>query len=557
MNNILHRVIRILAMLALLQSAAPFALAQEAGSTAPGQENSARTIQRLDSLSPRISELQDNRAAFITERGPSVSDLSDPDKIQLQEMDAEIEQLSNAFELIALGDVDTAAFAATSNEPFNWQQELTEVAAPIVDSIKNVTEKSRQLGVLRDAVAKNKQQIRIANQAITTIDKQTELPITGPALEKLQGIRSSWEAQRQSIEDQLVTNEARFEILKQNEIPFSQRVRNGMRSFVLGRGLTLMLAVLAGFITWLLMRAIWWVANNRFMTKNTRRKAVWFRLLSYSFALLTGVVMFIAFIAVLQVRQDTLLLAIALVLVVTAALGLRNYLPNYINETRLLLNIGPVREDERIMMNGIPWNVESINLQTVLRNPALNGVIRLPIADIKHTTSRPYRDDLWFPSERGDYILLPGDQFGQVLEQTPELVQIRVSGGMIKSLTASEYYAMPITNLSRGKTFGIATTFGLDYSIQNESLGEVPKVLKSVVQEALTGIGQEKAAREVMVELNEAGASSLDYMIYATFPSENASDYYRFGRTIRQACVQACNENGWSIPYPQMVMHQA
>jgi len=305
------------------------------------------------------------------------------------------------------------------------------------------------------------------------------------------------------------------------------------------------------------MRAIWWFAINRVLNKQTRRKAVWFRLLSYSFALLTGVVMFIAFIAVLQMRQDTLLLAIALVLVVTAALGLRNYLPNYISETRLLLNIGPVREDERIMLNGIPWNVESINLQTVLRNPALNGVVRLPIAYIKNATSRPYRDDIWFPTHVGDYVLLPGDQFGQILEQTPELVQIRVRGGMIKSLTTAEFYAMPITNLSRGESFGIATTFGLDYNIQQSSLTEVPDTLKKVVQSALIDLGHQEAADNVMVELNEAGASSLDYMIYAQFPSENAAEYFKFGRTIRQACVQACNENGWSIPYPQMVMHSA
>jgi len=207
MTKILHagvsNSLRLILLIALLINTA---WAQDATSPTTKDETSARTLVRLDSLSARLNELTVNRIEFLESRGGSVSALSDDDKILLQEMDAEIEQLSDAFELIALGDVDVGSFSsAETDSPFNWQQELTEVAAPIVDSIKNVTEKPRQLSKLRDAVSKNRRQLQIADQAIATIDRQTKLPLTEPTQKKLLAIRSEWESLRQSVEDQLVT----------------------------------------------------------------------------------------------------------------------------------------------------------------------------------------------------------------------------------------------------------------------------------------------------------------------------------------------------------------
>jgi len=510
---------------------APTTFAQEATQASPSnqqvtpQSETVRRIARLESLSTRIAALRAERAEFLADNSGAASALSEANRLQLRVLDTELAQLSETFD--------------------------------IVDTIKNVTEKPRQIAILRDAAERNRRQIGIAEQAINTLERQSALSVTATTKAELESVLSDWFSTKQNLEDKLVTNEAKLLQLQQNEVPLSDKLRGGLRSFVLGRGLTLLLAIAAACLAWILMRGVWWLAINKFMSKNTRRKAVWFRLMSYSFALLTGVVMFVAVIAVLQIRQDTLLLAIALVLTVTAVLSLRNYLPNFINETRLLLNLGPVREDERLMLNGIPWNVENINLQTVLRNPALHGVVRLPIADVKNLTSRPYRDDLWFPSNTGDYVLLPGDVFGFVLQQTPELIQVRVLGGMIKSIPTAEYFAQPIINLSRGETFGVMATFGLDYAVQHESLTTIPDTLRVAIQNAITNAGHPAVAENILVELSEAGASSLDYLIYAQFPSTHASDYFKFGRIIRQACVQACNENNWSIPYPQMVMHRA
>ena len=87
----------------------------------------------------------------------------------------------------------------------------------------------------------------------------------------------------------------------------------------------------------------------------------------------TGLLMLVAVFVVFYQRGDVLLLGLMILLFVGLALGARQVLPQYVNEAKLLLNIGPMREGERLVWHGLPWRVESINMYTVLRNPELHG----------------------------------------------------------------------------------------------------------------------------------------------------------------------------------------
>jgi hypothetical protein len=49
----------------------------------------------------------------------------------------------------------------------------------------------------------------------------------------------------------------------------------------------------------------------------------------------------------------------------------------------------------------------------------------------------------------------------------------------------------------------------------------------------------------------------LEYFVLADFNGEAAPRYAALGRMIQTACLNASNEQGWEIPFPQMVVHQA
>jgi small-conductance mechanosensitive channel len=61
--------------------------------------------------------------------------------------------------------------------------------------------------------------------------------------------------------------------------------------------------------------------------------------------------------------------------------------------------------------------------------------------------------------------------------------------------------------------------------------------------------------KELYVEFDEAAASSLNFFIYASFLGQAADSYFRIRRTLQSLAVDACNTNGWVIPFTQMTVH--
>ena len=522
--------------------------------TTPSPDELASEVSRLD----RVVDALDKKRLARDNLKQSLAGIATPsseDQRELDQLNEDIQSLSETFEILTVGDMDEALFKAVESEPFDWQTELMLVLEPVLDGLQSLTEKPRQMTNLRALIALNKRRLQAADKAIeklgalpaSSYEEDTQLQI-GVLLDK-------WINQKESIEQRLIGVEAQLERLEAAEENEASGVLPSLKEFILGRGLTLLLAILAVLVTWALMRFIWWVFSNHIVSKDQRRGSLWFRLLSYSFYLVNIIVSIVAVLVVLYLREDLLLLALALLALAVMALGIRRYIPSYVREARLLLDLGSVREGERVIYNDLPWQVTSINLNTVLWNPNLDGIVRLPLETIETLTSRPIKDKNWFPTRKGDYVLLPDGTFGLVLSQTPELVELRVKGGMIQWTRTADWYSMSIINLSIGKTYGVSVTFGLDYGLQSISLTEIPKTLEEGLVAALNNAGYKKYVEGLLVELKSAGASSIDYLIFVTVSSEKASDYYSIERLVQQTCVAVANEQGWNIPFPQMVVH--
>ena len=250
-----------------------------------------------------------------------------------------------------------------------------------------------------------------------------------------------------------------------------------------------------------------------------------------------------------------LLLAITLLVVFFAALGFRHTLPRYVNEIRLLLNIGPVREGERVMYQGLPMEVRSLNLFVILRNPDLEGIVRLPLSALDQLVSRPFaKTEPWFPCRAGDYVMLPDGTFGQVQRQTLEHVVLQSIGSSVLYSSAA-FLQANARNLSR-EGYAIVATFGLDYRHQAISLDTVPARLRDALIEAFRQADFGDALESLLVEFKAAAAHSLDYLIVASLNGCAASAYYRASRLVQQTCVAVCNQEHWVIPFNQLTLHQ-
>lgn len=525
-------------------------------STALTDETTLQAI-RLAELSRLLEKKTEQRSELRQVLEGADENALVQERTTLTNLNRDIAKLTTTFEIVALGSTDTSLLNGADETPTDWRQDMIEILDPLVESLKSVTKRPRQLAELRDAIFMADSRLDVAEDALAelqTIDIET---LEGAAKERVAALVTKWQDEQEQLNQEKLVSQSQLERLTADQESFFDGVLPATRAFLLGRGLTLVVALIAAILAWAVMRFLWWVYTTRFTTKDLRRNKTWFRLLEYSYYLFTTLVTLVVVVIVLYIREDLLLLALAILLIFGAVLSFRQFLPRYVREARLLLNLGSVREDERVVYNGLPWQVMSLNLHSVLRNPALDGVIRLPLDAISDLVSRPVKNNLWFPSNKGDYVILPDGMLGQIRHQTPDLVEISVRGGMTMTYNTSDFYAINLINLSRDETFGVSATFGFDYALQAISLTEIPKALEQEVQKVFHDEGFEKELKSLMVELTTANTSSLDFILFATFDSKVARNYYKLERLLQQSCVSVSNKKGWTIPFPQLTIHQA
>jgi hypothetical protein len=223
----------------------------------------------------------------------------------------------------------------------------------------------------------------------------------------------------------------------------------------------------------------------------------------------------------------------------------------------LFLDMGAVREGQRVFVNGLPWRVQSISFYCVLVNPALvGGFLRLPIADIAAMRSRPDREDEpWFPTREGDVVLLDDERPGVVEFQSTEVVRLRKPGGNQIVFPTAQFASEPHEVISNGYRVDLA--FGIDYQSQGEITTTMRDTLQAEIERGWRASRWASSLVGVSVEFSTAGASSLDYYVRVDLDGSQALEYAVQRRHLARLCVDACNANGWVIPFQQITLHVA
>ncbi|MEM7260574.1 MAG: hypothetical protein AAF488_01195, partial [Planctomycetota bacterium] len=381
--------------------------------------------------------------------------------------------------------------------------------------------------------------------------------------------RSATEGEtRRKIDDLIVTWEQRLtEFRNQEQVAAYELQRKlGERSslvestgqfvngFFRNRGANLLIALGSFLAVFLVLR----YTRRRLLKLIFRRRATFYsRLASVVLQVLSLICAIAAMILALFSVSDWVLLVLVLVFFIGIGWASVNMLPQFFEQVRLLLNLGSVRENERIILEGLPWRVDELKIYTVLRNPDLQGgVYRIPIRDLVGLHSRPLADDeVWFPSRPGDWVKLDDGVRGRVVHQSPDVVQLVEPGGAHKTYQTQAFLGQNPRNLSTN--YRMHVVFGIDYAHQAISTTSVPETMKAALRAGLTTIIDGDAILNLAVEFREAGASSLDYSLIADLSGSTAAQYDVIKRAISRFMVDTCNEHGWGIPFTQITVHQA
>lgn len=516
----------------------------------PEADKSTRLDIVQSVLESKLIERKELREAITAAEPDDIADL----EAALVEINDEITELRESFEQIAVGSVDLGIFGA-DDEEFNWRTEMTQVMMPIIRNLQSLTEKPRKIEALRSAISENNNQLETAQEAVIAIDETLSLASSEPTKQALVELQVNWKDQVEEIQRRTEVAKVKLDNLQTSNRSFFDSFKTGILGFVTGRGLTLLLAIVAAAAVWYVVKLI-----TKLLLKKSRGEAAKNfrtrqRLVQYAFNLLTALLMAIVVLVVLYIRGDVLLLGVAFLITGLTVLGLRNVIPKFISEARLLLNLGSIREDERVMYNGVPYKVTQLNMYSILKNPELTGIVRLPLESMMAMISRPAGKEIWFPASKGDFIMTSDGKLLEVIALTTELVQLQSLVGTKSSIPTADFYAMTFDNITRGDSFAIVSTFGIGYVHQGISNDSVPAAFQKSVAAALAQRDFSEHVVSVSVELKEAGGSSLDYWVCVVMASTAVRSYFKIDRIIQQTCVETCSKESWDIPFPQLTIH--
>ncbi|RME04858.1 MAG: hypothetical protein D6812_03900 [Deltaproteobacteria bacterium] len=509
----------------------------------------------LQSILASIEQLNAQRRETLDIlRSPEAEGQKEELTRRLQEIQAKLNQLERNFDEIATG-IDLTAFVNKQEKiEIDWQHEIEELLRPLVNELRRITNRPRELDRLRTEIAESEQRIELIDRAITNIDRLIAQTTDSVLLESLAALRKEWENKRQEMVTHLKIAEQKFEQRLAERKSVSESVQSIFQLFFKSRGRNLLVATLLSVLNWLLFRKIQsWI--TAIWIRRTKQRTFSFRVFNVAYLVVTVIGTTATFLLVLYFFGDWVLLILSAMFLLGVLWTSKQAVPRFWTQGMLLLNMSTVREGERVMYNGLPWLVKQLNIYTHLVNPDLTGgSIRLPIQDVQGLRSRPQKpDEPWFPTRSGDWILLSDGTYGKVTLQTPEIVRILLKGGSFKTFLTADFFAGAPVVLSTG--FRISFTFGLDYAHQGIIPLEIPHHLEQELYKRLHAEGFGKELTNLSVEFDEAASSSLNLAVIADFSGKAADHYEQLRRRLQRFCVEVCNEAGWIIPFTQVTLH--
>ncbi len=475
-------------------------------------------------------------------------------KAELDELDKQLAGANADFERIATG-VDSGVFSEKKEKKFDWKGELVSLVEPGIKELKQLTSKARRKTELRDQLTTYEELQPEAVQARVQVEELLA-EVQDPTLKKeLKKLLPEYKGLESQINNKLDLIRLQLDEIEQEETSLLESSGDSLKNFFRTRGLYVVIALFTCLGVVLFLRAGYRLFIRMIPGYRDDYRPFHIRVLELISRVIIILLGLLSVMLVFYIFEDWVLLSLAVIALMGLAWAAKNTLPRFVHQSRLMLNIGAVREGERMMYQGVPWLVKQINVYSILENPDLGMQIRLPIETLLDKTSRSFHpSESWFPCRKNDWVILSDGTRGCVAALSHESVELIQRGGARKTYQTGDFLSMTPLNLSMN--FRVKIPFGISYNLQKEATKQVPDQLTSYIEDRMEEEGYKKNLLNLRVEFANAGSSSLDLVVIADFKGTQAPLYNRISRAIQRWCVDAATRYDWEIPFPQLDMHQ-
>lgn len=480
----------------------------------------------------------------------------------IEQLQAQLDRLDLDFESMAT-QLSIEDANAEEKGKLEWIEEVEELTRPLLNAIRNLTEKPRQIdelnGKIKDLEAKFLLHQQASKNIAAILDDLEKMPPEDMRdgktyLTHLSLLRDKYDPELVQLNlEKARDNLAKLLGADESVIDTAtQTIKEFFRTR--GRNLLVTIATFTGF-WWVLSRLRKWILTRKFLTKRTSSIGKLFSA-AYNFVVLLFCLL--VGLACLYFFNDWLLITLIIMGLLVVVWTSRQWIPKFLEEIKLIVDLGTVREGQRLIWNGVPWLVKEIRLQATLVNERLQEEeIYLPLHMLVDQHSRPVvENEPWFPTKLHDWVLLGDDIYGKVEYQTMEQVVINLKeGGALKYYSTEDFLSQNPVNISNGFEYSIE--FGLDYEVQPRICDEIPRLFEKEIKRHLAHHfeGDDPNFYELEVIFDNAGASSLNLAIEVYVHGRCDHLYDECRREIQTTLVRICNEHGLGIPFDQLTVH--
>ncbi|WP_456387535.1 hypothetical protein [Desulfolithobacter sp.] len=531
----------------------------------PPQSEEQDQVQKIqDNILPTLKSILELRSSLENQlrekRKLFKRSLSESEKEQLQQeitqLEQQIKESEEDFTRISTG-IELEDFRpARKEEKFDLKREMTFLLKPLVSEMKQMTARVRQQAQLKVELEQYAKLLPETQDAIRNLTELLKKTSDKTLKKQLRKELATWKNRQKELENKQNIAKMQLEQLSRTKMSVREELQESIKHFFRTRGMYLFMSLLTVTV---IIGCCWLL--HRFLTRilpGYRQEHIPLRLrvLDLGIRVMTFFLAVIGLFGVLYAAQDWVLLSMSIILLIGIGWTARQTIPKIWNQSQLMLNIGSVREGERIVIDGIPWLVRKINVFTIVENPDLGVTLRLPIGRLLDMESRPFRRwERWFPCKREDWVILADGTRGKVVSQSHEAVELVQRGGARRMYRTSDFLALAPLNLS--SNFRLKVPFGISYDLQKEATKEIPETLRQYLSRRIGEEGYGEHLKNLRIEFMEAAESSLNLVVIADFDGEMAPLYNRMRRSLQKWCVEACTREGWEIPFPQLTVHKA
>ncbi|MEM1321351.1 MAG: mechanosensitive ion channel family protein [Bacteroidota bacterium] len=545
-----------IALLFPLLSTLPFAAqAQQANTDSLRQAELGQKITTMQDILQSISALEEELG--LKEKEYKKAKTEEGQKLIEEDIKVINERLSlldKDFTMLSTG-IDQVSFFENEEKELDWKAEIGAIFSPLLYELKEITAQSREIERLRNTVPLFERRITQIEEALREINDLDNSNKNPQINSRLIVLAEFWNGHKQEQEAQMETMKLQLEKLEKEKKSFGELSGDVSRVFFKSRGKNLLLAVLMFILTFFILRYFHKLLHKHTSIGRSGKRRFLSRLIDITYYFFTIIASMAFFLMVLYMASDWVLLGLSILLILGLIWASKKALPSFFEQAKLLLNLGAVREGERVVYKGVPYLVESLNLYTELSNKALEGgYIRLPIKDLTGLRSRPFsEEEPWFPTSKGDWIKLSDGFYGKVFIQTPELVGINTQRGSYKTYPMKEFLSNRPQNLSRN-TFSVNRTVEIAHRYRDRVNTEIAPAMQTFFEEAIKKESYGDLLLQVIVELKEITPSSLGLICILKFKGDLASEYFELGWKIEQVALDALNHLGIEIPHPHLTL---